>query len=116
MTAEAVRAFAEATGTPWHDGQPAPATFAIVPAFEAMQAMLEDPSVGIELQHVVHADQRFSYQRPIVVGDRLDVVLTIDRVRSAAGADVITTSCALTDAGGELVCVSGATLMHRSAS
>jgi len=49
VTEEAVAAFAAATGTPYAPGGPAPATFPIVVAFGAMQALMQNPDVGIQL-------------------------------------------------------------------
>ncbi len=115
VSAERVRAFAAATGTPYDEGDPAPATFPIVVAFAAMQALMVDPEVGIELQNVVHGEQRFGYQRPVVVGDRLTAELTVDTLRQIGGADIIGTTSAITDAAGALVCTAKATLVHRSA-
>jgi acyl dehydratase len=116
VTAERVAAFAAATGTPYDDGDPAPATFPIVVAFAAMQALMEDPEVGIELSNVVHGEQRFGYQRPVVVGDRLSAELSVDTLRQIGGADIIGTTSAITDADGTLVCTAKATLVHRSTS
>ena len=112
VTPERVASFAAATGTPWSEGDPAPATFPIVVAFTAMQALMDDPEVGIELQRVVHGEQRFAYERPVVVGDTLTAALTVDSLRSLGGADVIATTSAVTDADGALVCSARATLVH----
>ncbi len=112
VTPERVAAFAAATGTPYAEGDPAPATFPIVVAFEAMQALMADPEVGIELSHVIHGEQRFAYQRPLVVGDRLTATLSVESLRQIGGADIIATSSAITDADGALVCTARATLVH----
>ncbi|RLV50584.1 hypothetical protein D9V37_01005 [Nocardioides mangrovicus] len=112
VTAEAVRAFAAATGTPYAEGEPAPATFPIVVAFVAMQALMGDPEVGIDLSHVIHGEQRFAYERPVVVGDELTATLTVDTLRQIGGADIIGTTSAITDADGALVCTAKATLVH----
>ncbi len=113
VTQERVSAFAAATGTPYAEGDPAPATFPIVVAFAAMTALMEDASVGIELKRVVHGEQRFGYTRPVRVGDRLSALLTVDAMRSIAGNDIITTTSAITDADGRPVCSAKATLIHR---
>jgi acyl dehydratase len=113
VTEEALAAFAAATGTPYAPGGPAPATFPIVVAFAAMQDLMADPSVGIELHRVVHGEQRFVHERPVVAGDRLSAVLTVESVRSIGGADIIGTSSAITDAAGALVSTARATLVHR---
>lgn len=116
VTHERVAAFAAATGTPYAAGDPAPATFPIVVAFQAMTALMEDDSVGIELQNVVHGEQRFAYTRPVRTGDVLTATLTVDTVRSISGTDIIGTTSALTDADGALVCTAKATLVHRGAA
>jgi acyl dehydratase len=113
VTEQAVADFAAATGTPYRPGDPAPATFPIVVAFGAMQALMGDPEVGIELHHVVHGQQKFVYERPVAVGDRLTATLTVRGLRQMAGTDIITTSSAITDDGGDLVCTADATLVHR---
>lgn len=112
VTREKVAEFAAATGSEL-DGDTAPATFPIVVAFGAMTALMEDPEVGIELHRVVHGDQRFTYSRPVVVGDRLTATLTVDTLRQIAGADIIGTRSEITDAHGEHVCTAYATLVHR---
>jgi acyl dehydratase len=114
VTEQAVADFAAATGTPYSEGGPAPATFPIVVAFGAMQELMGDPEVGIELHHVVHGQQRFVHQRPVVVGDRLRATLTVSGLRQIAGTDIITTSSAITDDTGELVCTADATLVHKA--
>ena len=114
VTAQAVADFATATGTPYQHGDPAPTTFPIVVAFAAMQGLMADPEVGIELHHVVHGQQRFVTERPITVGDRLTATLTVSSLRQVAGTDIIGTSSAITDASGALVCTADATLVHRA--
>jgi acyl dehydratase len=112
VTREKVQEFAGATGSEL-DGRTAPATFPIVVAFGAMTGLMEDPDVGIALHRVVHGDQRFTYSRPVVVGDCLTAVLTVDSVRQIAGADIIGTRSEITDERGEHVCTAYATLVHR---
>ena len=112
VTEERVREFAAAIGAPY-DGGPAPATFPIVVAFGAMTALMEDPEVGIALHRVVHGEQRFSYTRPVVVGDELTAELTVDTLRQIGGAASIGTRSEITDADGKPVCTAFATLVHR---
>ncbi len=112
VTDERIAAFAAATGTQHVAGAPAPATFPIVVAFAAMQDLMVDPSVGIELRHVIHGEQRFVQARPVVAGDRLSAALTVETLRQVGGADIIGTSSAITDADGALVCTAKATLVH----
>jgi hypothetical protein len=114
VTEERIAAFATATGTAYAAGGPAPATFPIVVAFDAMQALMGDPEVGIELHHVVHGQQKFVHERPVHAGDSLRAELSVTGLRQIGGADIISTSSAITDADGELVCTAEATLVHKS--
>jgi hypothetical protein len=114
VTDDGVAAFATATGTPYSSGGPAPATFPIVVAFGATQALMRAPDIGIQLHHVVHGQQRFVHERPITVGDRLSATLTVSGLRQIAGTDIITTSSAITDDSGALVCTADATLVHKA--
>src|SRR3954462_11909895 len=109
VTEERVRSFAEATGSSY-DGGPAPATFPIVLAFEAMNAFLEAEQV--DLFRIVHGEQRFAYERPVVPGDVLTATLTVATLRQIAGNDIIGTTSEITDSYGGLVCATTATLVH----
>ena len=112
VTEEKVREFASATGAEY-DGGPAPATFPIVLAFDAMNAFLEAEQV--DLSRIVHGDQKFSYERPIRPGDVLTATLTVASLRQIAGADIIGTTSEVTDESGTVVCATSATLVHRGA-
>jgi acyl dehydratase len=112
VTEERIAAFASATGSAYEAGGPAPATFPIVVAFGAMQTLMADPEVGIELHHVVHGQQRFVHERPVRAGDTLRAELRVTGLRHIGGADIIRTSSAITDADGRLVCTADATLVH----
>ena len=62
VTEEAVRAFVAATGGRYAGG-PAPATFPIVLAFDAMNA-LPRGRVASTCSAIVHGEQKFAYERP----------------------------------------------------
>lgn len=113
VTATHVRAFAAATGTPY-DGGAAPATYPIVLAFDAMMALLA--AERVELHRIVHGDQTFAYERPIVPGDTLTATLTVASVRTIGGNDIVGTRSEIRDAAGELVVTGTATLVHRGES
>jgi acyl dehydratase len=112
VSREKILEFARATGSTY-DGGAAPVTFPIVVAFAAMAALMEDPSVGIALHRVVHGEQRFTYTRPVVEGDRLSAALTVDTLRQIGGADILGTRSEITDGDGLPVCTAFATLVHR---
>ena len=112
ISVEQVREFVAATGGEY-DGGPVPATFPIVLAFDAMNAFLEAES--IDLFRIVHGEQKFRYERPVVPGDVLTATLTVASLRQIGGNDIIGTASEITDADGSLVCTTSATLVHRGA-
>ena len=110
VTEAKVREFVAATAGEY-DGGAAPATYPIVVAFDAMNAFLE--AVSVDLFRIVHGEQKFAYERPVVPGDVLTATLTVTSLRQIAGNDIIGTSSEITDGSGALVCTTGATLVHR---
>jgi len=90
----------------------APPTFAAVVAAPAWQAMFDDPELGLALHRIVHGDQRFELARPLRAGDRVQAVLSIEKVRSRAGADIIGALVTLRTTEDELVGTATATFFH----
>ncbi len=113
VSEEKVREFVRATGGQY-DAGPAPTTFPIVLAFEAMNAFLAAES--IDLFRIVHGEQKFAHRRPIVPGDVLSATLRVASLRQIAGNDIIGTTSEITDATGTLVCETSATLVHRASA
>ena len=111
VSAEKIREFAASVGAAYAGG-PAPATFPIVLAFEAMNAFLE--AEAVDLFRIVHGEQRFAYARPVRPGDVLSATLTVASLRQIGGNDIIGTRSEVTDAAGDLVCTTTATLVHRA--
>ena len=109
VTTVAVDAFSSAVGGA--AGDAVPPTFPIVVTFAALQDFLA--AEQIELARIVHGDQRFRYERPVVVGDELTATLTVTGVRSIGGNDIISTSSEIVDGTGAVVCTATATLVHR---
>jgi acyl dehydratase len=92
----------------------APPTFAIVLTMRASHQVVRDPALGLDYTRVVHGEQRFIYTRPIVAGDELSVVVTVEKIRSVAGNDIITTRSDIATTGGEAVCSAYSTLVARA--
>ncbi len=91
----------------------APPTFAIVVTLEAGRQVTFDPDFGIDYSRVVHGEQRFVHHRPIVAGDVLQTVVTIDDVRVAAGNEIVTTRAEVSTEEGEAVCTAVSTIVVR---
>jgi acyl dehydratase len=92
----------------------APPTFAIVLSLGASHQVVKDPALGLDYSRVVHGEQRFSYTRPIVAGDELSVIVTVEKIRSMAGSDIITTRGDIVTTDGEAVCSAYSTLVSRA--
>ncbi|HVU90626.1 MAG TPA: MaoC family dehydratase N-terminal domain-containing protein [Jatrophihabitans sp.] len=123
---EKIREFADAIGDPnpvYRDraaaqalGYPdvvAPPTFAIVLTLPAGQQVTHDPDFGIDYSRVVHGEQRFVHHRPIVAGDVLQVVVTIEDVRVAGGNDLVTNRADVLTIDGEQVCSAHSVIVAR---
>jgi acyl dehydratase len=67
----------------------APPTFPILLTLPAGWQVTRDPELGIDYSRVVHGEQRFVAARPIGAGDQLQVVVSIDDIRTAAGNDMV---------------------------
>jgi acyl dehydratase len=91
----------------------APPTFAIVVTMQASKQVTFDPEFGIDYARVVHGEQRFVHHRPITAGDVLQVVVTIDDVRVAAGNELITTRAEVATVSGEPVTTAVSTIVVR---
>ena len=89
----------------------APTTFAMVVQVRALDLFLNDPDAAIDLSRVVHADQRFSFMRPIVAGDELSGVFEVLSVRKLGANFMVAASVLVSDAKGEPVVDCRSTLM-----
>jgi acyl dehydratase len=76
---------------------------------------ISDPGLGLNYAMVVHGEQRFTYERPIVAGDVLIAQPTITEIRDAGRNVMLTTSTQIRTADGELVCTAVGTLVERGA-
>jgi acyl dehydratase len=123
---EKIREFARAIGADdpaYHDpaaardrGHPdvvAPPTFPVVITMAAGQPIIDDPELGIDYSRVVHGDQRFAYTRPVVAGDELVCVSTVEEIVSRGGHDFLTTRTDVTTTAGEPVVTAWSKLVVR---
>jgi acyl dehydratase len=128
VSGERIRAFADAIGddnAAYRDAAVAhslgyadvvaPPTFAIVLALRASTQVAHDPELGLDYTRVVHGEQRFAHVRPIVAGDTLVSVTTVESIREAAGNDMITTRVDISTTAGEAVCTAHSLLVSRGA-
>jgi acyl dehydratase len=81
----------------------APPTFAVILSQDAGRQLIDDPTFGIDYSRVVHGGQTFRYDRPIVAGDHLVTVMTVEEISSRAGHAFVTTRHEVSTVGGEAV-------------
>ena len=91
----------------------APPTFPIVLTMQAARAIATDPELGLDYSRVVHGEQRFTYTRPIRAGDVLQVAVSVEAIRAAAGNDLLTTRGEVTTMDGEHVVTAFSTIVAR---
>jgi acyl dehydratase len=104
----------EAARAAGHADVVAPPTFPVVFTWSATREVVDDPALGLDFSRVVHRDQSFELHRPVVAGDVLTTVVTVDEIRELAGNDVVTFRCDVTDPDGTTVLISRATLVGRA--
>jgi acyl dehydratase len=93
----------------------APPTFSMVVAMRALMPVMEDSELRSSFTHVIHGDQRFVYDRPVRVGDRLSATATISNFRSMAGNAIITVTTDIVTVEGEHVVTAYSTLVAANA-
>jgi acyl dehydratase len=93
----------------------APPTFAIIMTLKAGHQVVMDPDFGIDYSRVVHGEQRFVHTRPVYAGDVLQVIVTVEDIRTAAGNDIVTTRGEVTTLDGQPVLVAYSTIVARGA-
>ena len=108
VTAEAISTFASAIGA---DPRFTPPTFLISFSVAAAEEFL--PTIGFDWARVVHGDQRFVINRPIVAGDSFKCSSTIENYKVAAGNEIVTVRSDL-HSGNQLVVSTWSTLVVRA--
>jgi len=91
----------------------APPTFPIVIQEKTLQQLLSHPGAGIDFSRVVHGDQKFEYQRPLVAGDEVVAKLLVTKIQSLGGHTMVTSESTITTTAGEPVVVATSTLVIR---
>ena len=111
-----VAAFSEVVGeslAACRQGEQVPAGFAAVYCLKpSVEAVLGDPSVGIELGRLIHADQTFEFHSQPEVGSQVEVTACLLRDVHRMGARFLTVEgVARSRSDGRLLCRSVAGLL-----
>jgi acyl dehydratase len=94
-----------------HSGLIAPPTFMSIFAVMIQRHFFQHVDVGLETMQIVQVDQKFTFHRPIKVGDALTGTMHIESVVERFGADIVTTRNVCADEDGEIVMEAFTTLM-----
>jgi acyl dehydratase len=126
VSREKIREFADAINDPnpayrsveaaralGHPDIVAPPTFAIVLTLPAGFQYTDDPQSGIDYARVVHSDERFVHERPVRAGDELQVILSVEAIKSVAGNELISNKTEVRTTAGELVTTAFASIVVR---
>jgi acyl dehydratase len=119
MTVDAARivAYAAATADPLaahrDGGASAPPVFGVVPVWPAIQQVLVDPELGLDVARVVHGEQRMTFHRLIRAGDALTTTGSITAIEDRGANEVFVLSFETRDAGDELVTVQDVVCVSR---
>ena len=126
VSREKIKEFADAIGDPnpvyrdvdaaqaaGHKDVIAPPTFVTIINLRAIDVIIHDPELGLDYGRMVHADQTFSYTRPVRAGDRLAVTAFVDDVATRLGNDFLGVRAEISTEDGEPVCAAHATLVVR---
>ncbi len=90
-----------------------PPTFPVVIQEQSLKLVLADPEAKLDFSRVVHGDQRFVFERPIVPGDELTSELHVASVKTLAGNHLVTFNTEIFDSSNKLVCTAISTLVVR---
>jgi acyl dehydratase len=126
VSREKIKEFADSIGDPnpiyrdveaaqaaGHKDVIAPPTFVTIINLRAIDVIIHDPELGLDYGRMVHAEQSFSYTRPVRAGDRLAVTTYVDDVATRLGNDFLGIRAEINTDEGELVCTARASLVVR---
>lgn len=88
-------------------------TFPTVLGILVSAQVVTDQELGLDYTRVVHGEQAYEWKRPIVVGDVLKATPRIADIYSKGPNELLVIEAEITDADGEVVCISRGTLLSR---
>jgi acyl dehydratase len=91
-----------------------PSTFITAAEFSLFPLIIGDSAVGLDFTRVVHADQSYVYNRPLVEGETLIVRARIDSIRQRGDTGFLTVVMEMVDQAGEIVAVARSTMIERA--
>ena len=91
VTERSIRDYMAAVGDAGGDGELiAPPTYAMVYGFDAYWQLWRDQEVALDVAHLVHGEQRFSFHRPVRPGDRIKTTGRITGINGRGDMELVT--------------------------
>jgi acyl dehydratase len=91
VTERSIRDYMAAVGDDAGGGELiAPPTYAMVYGFDAYWQLWRDQEVALDVAHLVHGEQRFSFHRPVRPGDRIKTTGRITGINSRGDMELVT--------------------------
>ena len=91
VTEQSIRDYMVAVGDLGDDGELiAPPTYAMVYGFEALWQLWTDQEVALDVAHLVHGEQRFSFVRPVRAGDRIRTTGRLTAINTRGDMELVT--------------------------
>jgi acyl dehydratase len=97
-----------------HGALVAPPTFGVTFAMKPFALAICDPEIGLDVLHLLHAEQEFDHGTPVRPGDELTTVGEIVEIRSRGALDFLTVRTETTNGEGQRVLVGRWTAVIRT--
>lgn len=127
VTREKIREFAAALGernpichevqaaqAAGYDDLVAPPTFLISMQMKSLLEFLASPEVGLDVSQILHGEQGFVLQRPVLAGDQLSAETSIVDTRTRGEATFYSLETQVFDLGGQQVAALTSTIVGNS--
>jgi acyl dehydratase len=116
VTEQSIRDYMGAVGDEATYGElVAPPTYAMVYGFDAYWQLWTDQEVALDVAHLVHGEQRFTFQRPVRPGDRLRTTGRLTAINNRSDMDLVTFELTAKDADDQPVSEGTALFIIRKA-
>ena len=91
VTEQSIRHYMAAVGDGATNGDlVAPPTYAMVYGFDAYWQLWTDQEVALDVAHLVHGEQRFTFERPVRPGDRITTTGRLTSINNRDDMDLVT--------------------------
>jgi hypothetical protein len=114
VTEQSIRDYMTSVGDLREDGElVAPPTYAMVYGFDAYWQLWTDQEVALDVAHLVHGEQRFTFERPVRPGDRVTTTGRLTAINNRADMDLVTFELSAKDENDRLLSTGAALFIIR---